>query len=112
MRFFKAVGHGRGTNYHIYGANVALKGADVTLEEANVTLEAHNVTLNKRYSKEQLKDMVVKACDDWATAEQIADYIGRKVRYVKSHVLPLMEDTLEKMYDVPHHPRQKYRSRK
>ena len=112
MRFLKAVGHGRGTKYHIYGANVALKGADVTLEEANVTLEAHNVTLNKRYSKEQLKDMVVKACDDWATAEQIADYIGRKVRYVKSHVLPLMEDTLEKMYDVPHHPRQKYRSRK
>ncbi len=112
MRFLKADGHGRGTKYHIYGANVALMRPNVTLKGDNVTLEAHNVTLHKRYSKEQLKDMVVKACNDWATAEQIADYIGRNVRYVKSHVLPLMEDALEKMYDVPHHPRQKYRSRK
>ena len=94
----EASGHGRGTKYHVYGTNVAL-------------LEP-NVTLPKRYTKEQLKEKVMAICSDWVTSEQIAAQLGRDVRYVKSHVIPQMVDVLEKMYDVPHHPRQKYRVNK
>ena len=79
---------------------------------ANVALQASNVALPKRYSKEQLKEKVTEVCADWVTAEQIAELIGRNVTYVKNHVIPLMTDFLEKMHDVPHHPRQKYRIRK
>ena len=120
-------GHGRGTKYHVYGTNVALPEANVTLPDSNValpksnvtlpgsnvTLECYtsesNVTLPKRYTKEQLREKVIIICSDWVTAEQIAGQLGRDVRYVKSHVLVQMADVLEKMYDVPHHPRQKYR---
>ena len=119
-------GHGRGTKYHVYGTNVPLpdsnvtltmdtSGANVTLPGSNVTLECYtsesNVTLPKRYTKEQLREKVMTICSDWVTAEQIAGQLGRNARYVKSHVLVLMADVLEKMYDVPHHPRQKYRIR-
>jgi hypothetical protein len=71
-----------------------------------------NVTLPKRYSKEQLREKVEAICSEWVTAEQIAVFLGRDIRYVKSHVLPQMADVLEKMYDVPHHPRQKYKIKK
>ena len=130
----EASGHGRGTKYHVYGtnvallepnvtlnmdtsgANVALPGFNVTLPDSNVTLECYtsgpNVTLPKRYTKEQLKEKVMAICSDWVTSEQIAAQLGRDVRYVKSHVIPQMVDVLEKMYDVPHHPRQKYRVNK
>jgi len=130
----EASGHGRGTKYHVYGtnvallepnvtlnmdtsgANVALPGSNVTLPDSNVTLECYtsgpNVTLPKRYTKEQLKEKVMAICSDWVTSEQIAAQLGRDVRYVKSHVIPQMVDVLEKMYDVPHHPRQKYRVNK
>ena len=119
-KLLQSSGHGRGTKYHIYGTNVALPDANVTLRNANVTLpEANvtlpsdtlstNVTLLKRYTKEQLREKVVEVCSEWVTAEQIAVHLGRDVKYVKSHVIPQMSDVLEKMYDVPHHPRQKYR---
>jgi len=104
-------------NVALPSANMALNmdtsESNVTLPSANVTLECYtsesNVTLPKRYTKVQLKEKVLSICSDWVTAEQIAAQLGRDVRYIKSHVLPQMADILEKMYDVPHHPRQKYR---
>lgn len=113
-----------GANVALSDPNVALPSANmalnmdtsesnVTLPSANVTLECYtsesNVTLPKRYTKVQLKEKVLSICSDWVTAEQIAAQLGRDVRYIKSYVLPQMADILEKMYDVPHHPRQKYR---
>ena len=123
-RLLVSTGHGRGTKYHIYGTNVALTGANVALNtdtsDANVTLPDHNVTLEcdtseanvtlpKRYTKEQLREKVMSICAEWVTAEQIATYLGRDVKYVKSHVIPQMSDVLEKLHEVPHHPRQKYK---
>jgi hypothetical protein len=129
-------GHGRGTKYHIYGlnmdtseanmalnganaglnmdtseANVALPDPNVALPDPNVALPDPNVALTKRYTKEQLKEKIREVCLDWVTAEVIAAQIGRDVKYVKNHVLPQLSDVIEKMYDVPHHPRQKYRTK-
>lgn len=127
QKLLVAVGHGRGTRYHVYGGelasfsdNVTLKcenqDAYVALPKGNVTLKCNtsepNVILPKRYSREQLRMKVMVICSDWATAEQIATHIGRDVRYVKSHVIPQFADVLEKMYDIPHHLRQKYRVKK
>ena len=115
-------GHGRGTKYHVYGLNVELPDSNVALLDANVGLNAvlkdpnvalpdPNVALPKRYNKEQLKEKIREVCSDWVTAEVIAARIGRDVNYVKNHVLPKLADVIEKMYDIPHHPRQKYRAK-
>ena len=105
-------GHGRGTKYHIYGMNV---GLNVGLQSSNVGLKDVNVGLNKtistkkRYSQSELRALIVAYCTDWKTADEIAVKVGRNIVYIRDRVLPLLSDVIEKMYDIPHHPRQKYR---
>ena len=110
-RLLESTGHGRGTKYHINGPNVALQDPNVVLPDANVALEDANVALPKRYTKDQLKEKIKEVCTDWVTAEMIAARIGRDVKYVKNHILPELSDVIEKMYDVPHHPKQRYRTK-
>lgn len=110
-RLLESTGHGRGTKYHINGPNVALQDPNVVLPDANVALEDANVALPKRYTKDQLKEKIKEVCTDWVTAEMIAARIGRDVKYVKNHILPKLSDVIEKMYDVPHHPKQRYRTK-
>ena len=112
-------GHGRGTKYHVYGLNVGLQDVNVGLQDANVGLQDANVELQsanvgllkKRYSKEEMRKLIVEYCNDWRTAEEIAFAVNKKVRYIRDKVLPQMGDIIEKLYDVPHHPRQKYRAK-
>ena len=113
-------GHGRGTKYHVYGLNVGLPDANVGL---NVGLPDANVGLNvglpdanvglqkKRYSKEEMRSLIVSYCSEWRTAEEIALTVGRDTVYIRDRVLPQLSDVIEKMYDIPHHPRQKYRAK-
>lgn len=124
VHLLESSGHGRGTKYHIYGLNIEPQDANVELNmdtdtseanvalpESNIALHDTNVALPKRYTKEQLKEKIREVCLDWVTVEVIAAQIGRDVKYVKNHVLPQMSDVIEKMYDIPHHPRQKYRTK-
>jgi len=128
-------GRGRGTKYHVYGlkvglleANVGLKvglpdanvGLKVGLPDANIGLNVGlpeaNVGLNiglqkKRYPKEEMRKLIVDYCCDWRTVEEIAFFVNKKVRYIRDKVLPQMSDVIEKMYDIPHHPKQKYRTK-
>ena len=128
-------GHGRGTKYHIYGLNMGLPdanvGLNVGLPDANVGLNVGlpdvnvglnvglpdaNVGLNvglqkKRYSKEEMRSLIVSYCSEWRTAEEIALTVGRDIVYIRDRVLPQLSDVIEKMYDIPHHPRQKYRAK-
>lgn len=110
-RLLESTGHGRGTKYHINGPNVALQDPNVALQDPNVVLPDANVALPKRYTKDQLKEKIKEVCTDWVTAEMIAARIGRDVKYVKNHILPELSDVIEKMYDVPHHPKQRYRTK-
>ena len=124
-------GHGRGTKYHIYGLNMGLLDANIGLPDANVGLNIGlpdaniglnvglpdaNVGLNvglqkKRYSKEEMRSLIVSYCSEWRTAEEIALTVGRDTVYIRDRVLPQLSDVIEKMYDIPHHPRQKYRAK-
>ena len=126
-RVLESSGHGRGTKYHVYGLNVALSNANVGLPDANVGLPDANVGLNvglpdanvglnvglykKRYSKEEMKRLIIDYCNEWRTAEEIALAVGRETVYIRDRVLPQLTDVIEKMYDIPHHPRQKYRTK-
>ena len=114
-----STGYGRGTKYHIYSANVALLDSNVALSDSNVALLDPNVALldpnvalkRKRYSKSEMESMVLSVCQDWKTAEEIASSVGRNVVYIKNTVLPSLTNVIEKMYDIPHHPKQKYRAK-
>lgn len=99
-------------NVALTDSNVALTDANVGLSNVNVGLVDANVGLQrKRYSKTELRELVLSFCTQWRTAEEIALYIGRNLVYVKNQVLPQMSYVIEKMYDIPHHPRQKYRAK-
>ena len=90
------------------GLNIGLPDANIGL---NVGLPEANVALPKRYTREQLKEKIREICMDWVTVDIIAARLNRDVRYVKNHILPQFSDMIEKMYDIPHHPRQKYRTK-
>ena len=114
-----SIGYGRGTKYHVYNPNVALTDPNVALTDPNVALTSSNVALadpnvalkRKRYSKLEMESQVLSVCQDWKTAEEIASAVGRNVTYIKNTVLPSLINVIEKMYDIPHHPKQKYRAK-
>lgn len=133
LHLLESAGYGRGTKYHIYGlnmglqeanmglqdANMGLRDANMGLRDANVGLRDANVGLQdanaevkrRRYSKEEMRRLVVEYCNDWRTAEEIANAVNKKLSYIRDTVLPSLSDVLEKKYDVPHHPKQKYRTK-
>ena len=99
-----------GTNIGLSGTNIGLSGSNIGLPDANIGLFGSNIGLQKkRYSKEEMERIIVEYCTDWRTAEEIATVIGRKYQYIRDIVLPKLSNVLEKKYNVPHHPKQRYR---
>ena len=118
--------YGRGTKYHIYGlniglqnTNIGLQGTNIGLESANIGLQSTNIGLEntniglnkKRYSKEEMRELIIDYCQEWRTAEEIAIAVDKTTAYIRDIVLPKLSDVLEKKYNVPHHPKQKYRAK-
>lgn len=126
MQLLESSGYGRGTKYHIYGlniglqnTNIGLQGTNIGLESANIGLKSTNIGLEntniglkkKRYSKEEMRELIIDYCQEWRTAEEIAIAVDKTTAYIRDIVLPKLSDVLEKKYDVPHHPKQKYRAK-
>ena len=126
MQLLESSGYGRGTKYHIYGlniglqnTNIGLQGTNIGLESANIGLKSTNIGLEntniglkkKRYSKEEMRKLIIDYCQEWRTAEEIAVTVDKTTAYIRDIVLPKLSDVLEKKYDVPHHPKQKYRAK-
>lgn len=126
MQLLESSGYGRGTKYHIYGlniglqnTNIGLQGTNIGLESANIGLQSTNIELQgtnigirkKRYSKEEMRKLIIDYCQEWRTAEEIAIAVDKTTAYIRDIVLPKLSDVLEKKYDVPHHPKQKYRAK-
>ena len=106
MQLLESYGYGRGTKYHVFGIKVA------TLDGKVATSDGKVATLKRRYSKEELRKMILDVCREWRTIEEISNIIERDPVYLRNKVIPQMSDLLEKLYEnIPHHPRQKYRAR-
>ena len=111
--------YGRGTKYHIYGLNIGLQNTNIGLQGTNIGLQSTNIGLEntniglkkKRYSKEEMRELIIDYCQEWRTAEEIAIAVDKTTAYIRDIVLPKLSDVLEKRYDVPHHPKQKYRAK-
>ena len=112
-RLLESSGYGRGTKYHIYGINMGLQETNMGLQETNIGLQGTNEGFRrKRYSKKEMRRLIIDYCQEWRTAEEIAIAVNKTTPYIRDSVLPLLTDVLEKKFDVPHHPKQKYRVRK
>jgi len=93
-------------------SNMDTSKSNMDTSKSNMDTSKSNFTHPKRYSKEQLKKLLMGTCQEWMTAEEIAISLGRDTKYVKNFVLPKMTDIIEKMYEnIPNHPRQKYRAK-
>jgi hypothetical protein len=63
--------------------------------------------------KGELRGRIWEFCsEDWRTAEEVAGFVQRRKDYVVRFMNQQMQDCIETLYKVPHHPRQKYRTRK
>jgi len=122
-KFLTSFGYGRGKTYSVYTTNNAtLKGSKnaapksskrATPKGSKRTAQTSVVSSSKprkRYQKAELYKLITDFCVDWQTADDIALYIGRSKDYVRNFLLPQMTSMLEKMYEIPHHPKQKYRA--
>lgn len=99
----EAYGNGRGKRYFI----LKRKMLEENCENGACSKD---IVIKKRYSKEEVKKLISTFCkDEWRTAEEIAKYLGRDRRYIVNTVLPNMNDTLEKYFNVPHHPKEKFK---
>ena len=110
----RKVATSEGRNVATSGSNMATsEGRNVATSGSNVATSGSNVaTSKKRYSREELRKMIVGYCAEWHTLDDIAAFIGRNSKYLRNYVLPQMTDVIEKMYeDIPNHPRQKYKAR-
>ena len=116
MQLLESSGYGRGTKYHIYGLNIGLQNTNIGLQGTNIGLKGTNIGLEntniglkkKRYSKEEMRQLIIDYCQEWRTAEEIAIAVDKTTAYIRDIVLPKLSEVLEKKYDVPHHPKQKY----
>ena len=123
MELLEASGHGRGTKYHIYGlnagVNAGLKSENIGLQDRNAGLPAGNIGLQepniglpkKRRTFSETRNLIIAFCSEWRTADDIATELGKTTAYIRDIVLPRLADVIEKMYDVQHHPKQKYRAK-
>ena len=104
----EASGRGRGTRYHVYGVEWK---SNISDGKSNISEEKSNINARKSYKREELRNLLCEFCKEWKSSDDIAIFLNRDPRYIKNTVLPRMEDILEKKFDIPHHPRQKYRTK-
>ena len=103
-------------------SNIDLDSLKTVLDSSKEILEPLNAvvditakskkTKQKRMSKDARQKMIVDYCTDWKSVEDICQYTQLEKAYLRNTILPKIEHLLEKMHDVPHHPKQKYRRRK
>ncbi|MGM9746276.1 MAG: RNA-binding domain-containing protein [Paludibacteraceae bacterium] len=109
-------GHGRGTIYVLPSAtfedgSATFEGGSATFEGGSATFEDGSATLqkHKKLNSQKRQEMILDYCSVWRSVEDIAAYTGLTKVYIRNKLLPKMEKLLERRYNLPRHPKQKYR---
>ena len=108
--FLISCGFGRGTKYQI---NEDYK--HTTIDKVASKVASSEVKKSTRKSLVALKNEILEVCEDYMSLEDIAETVGKGIRYLKNKIIPQMVDDklLERQYpDAPRHPYQKYRRKK
>lgn len=137
--FLCSQGNGRGTTYHLNGTssteNMGSYGTSSTenrdsygtsseknmdsygtSSEKNMDSSIPNMDSSKlrNYAKrEELEKHIVDICINYHTIDEIAIETGRTSKYLKNFIIPVMleKNLLERKFENPKHPAQKYKAK-
>ncbi len=103
-------GVGRGTKYYLNINYLYLESKNLE----SINLASKNLASSKRYASQKLQDQIVAICNEFQSAQYIAQQVDRNVRYIKNEVIAKMvsQELLEREFpDTPRHPKQRYRAK-
>lgn len=118
-------GIGRGTTYRLHVEHNLASNLTSNLASNLTSNLASNLTSNfannldlskkakKRYTQNELFDLIKEYTDDWKSLEEIAVEIGRSAQYLKNEVIPKMLESgiIQREYPaIPKHPAQRYKN--
>ena len=113
--YLVAEGIGRGTTYHLnmkQNLNSSHSNLNSNLNSSSAEVLQTNVEKEKRrYSKQELFDIICDCSTDWKSVLELSKEIGRSVQYLKGEIIPQMIERglLEREQNMPNHPAQRYR---
>lgn len=117
-------GYGRGTHYHIPSSIIDIHNKEQNLPSSEQNLpsseqnlpssEQKEIDPAKHYKKEDAFNLILSYCMIYRSAESIANYLGRNIKYVQiTYIKPLEnKGLLVRLYpEKSHHPYQKYKTK-
>ena len=108
-------GYGRGTHYHIPSSIMNIHDREQNLPSSEQNLPSHpqkEIDPTKHYKKEEAFNLILSYCMVYRSAESIANYLGRNIKYVQTTYIKPLENNglLVRLYpEKSHHPYQKYK---
>ena len=110
LGYLESEGYGRGTKYHL-----PQNGKTSSLESnlgSNLGSNLISKTRKKRMSRDELYGVIIDACEEWISLEDIARAVDRKPDYLLNEIIPLMlkNGLIVRMFpESPRNPYQKYK---
>ena len=104
--YLESEGYGRGTKYHL-----PQKGKTSNIE-SNLGSNLGSKPRKKRMSRHELFGVIMDACGEWISLEDIARAVDRKSDYLLNEIIPSMlkDELIERMFpENPRNPYQKYK---
>lgn len=77
------------------------------LKDTNVA-----TSIKKKMSRDELQELIRQNCQEWISLDELATVIGRKAKYLRNQIMPIMvaSKIIQMMYPTnPNHPQQRYK---
>ncbi len=96
------------TNMATSGSNMATSDSKYgNLKDTNVA-----TSIKKKMSRDELQELIRQNCQEWISLDELATVIGRKAKYLRNQIMPIMvaSKIIQMMYPTnPNHPQQRYK---
>ncbi len=96
------------TNMETSGSNMATSDSKYgNLKDTNVA-----TSIKKKMSRDELQELIRQNCQEWISLDELATVIGRKAKYLRNQIMPIMvaSKIIQMMYPTnPNHPQQRYK---
>ena len=96
------------TNMATSGSNMATSDSKYgNLKDTNVA-----TSIKKKMSRDELQELIRQNCQEWISLDELATVIGRKAKYLRNQIMPIMvaSKIIQMMYPTnPNNPQQRYK---
>lgn len=93
---------------------LTLTRVDTSGKKVDTSDEKVDTSQPKYIRREELLKIILDKCDEWRTAEEIAEIINRKPQYIQNKIIPLIINDIRFEMRYPeqkNHPNQMYRAK-